>query len=241
MYLRLNSILFFESTGTTILFVHHSNSARRRKVRNPIVFKSLRSEPKDLNTSSSTEWAGLSILSEMSGLRNHFCKHLSTCRNDFVKERSVATNMVGFLQKIYQALDDNSNEHISALCTDFSKTFHTVPHFELMKKVADIWAGGCLLEVLANYRDKPKQVLRVDNVSSKTIDITSSVAQSFLVCRYGSAFLWMIFQLSSSLAILFSLRIMSNSWHTEVLRQNSIWPQTSCTMGERKQDSVVPK
>ena len=69
----------------------------------------------------------------------------------FVKERSVATNMAGFLQKIFQALDDNSTEQIVALYTDFSKASDKVPYFGLMKKVADIGIGGCLLELLANY------------------------------------------------------------------------------------------
>ena len=69
---------------------------------------------------------------------NNFCKHLSICQHRFVKERSVATNINGFLQKVYQALDDNSIEQIVAFYADFSEAFDKVPHFELMKKVADV-------------------------------------------------------------------------------------------------------
>ena len=47
----------------------------------------------------------------------------------------VATNMVSFIQKIYQALDDNSNDQIVVFYTDSSKAFDKVPQFELMKKV----------------------------------------------------------------------------------------------------------
>ena len=90
---------------------------------------------------------------------DHFRKHLSICQRGFVKVRSVATNMVGFLQKIYQELDDNSNEQILAFKTDFSKAFDTDLHFELLKKVADIGVGVCLLEVLANYLDEHKQTM----------------------------------------------------------------------------------
>ena len=52
--------------------------------------------------------------------------------------------MVGFLQKIYQSLDDNSNEKNVAFLIDFSKVLSKVRHFELIKKIADIRVGGCL-------------------------------------------------------------------------------------------------
>ena len=107
--------------------------------------------------------------------------HLSFCRHGFVEERSVATNMVGFPQKIYQPLDDNSNKHIVAFYTDFSKAFDKVPHFELLKKVANIGVGSCLLEVLASKFDERMQFVRVANVSSKTFDITSGVPQGSLL------------------------------------------------------------
>ena len=76
--------------------------------------------------------------------------------------------MAGFLQKIYQALDDNSKEQIVAFYTDFSKAFDKFPHFEQIQKVADIGVGGCLLEVLANYLYGRKQFVRLDNVYSRT-------------------------------------------------------------------------
>ena len=106
---------------------------------------------------------------------------MSTCQRGFVKERSVATSMVGFLQKNYQALDVNSNEQIVALFIDFSKALGMFSHFELMKKVANIGVGGCLLEVLANYLDVRKKFMRVDNVSSRTLDMTSGVLQGSLL------------------------------------------------------------
>ena len=48
-----------------------------------------------------------------------------------------------------------------------------------MKNLAGIGVGCCLLEVLANYLDGRKQFVRVDNVSSTTLDITSGVPQGF--------------------------------------------------------------
>ena len=89
--------------------------------------------------------------------------------------------MVGFLQKIYQALDDNLNEQNTALYARFWEAFDEVPHFEPMKKIAEIGVGGCLLEVLANCLNGRKQLVRADNVSSKTLDITSGVPQGSLL------------------------------------------------------------
>ena len=65
------------------------------------------------------------------------------------------------------------------LFKQFLKSLRMVPHFELMKKVAGFGVGGCLLEALANYRDRWKQFVRVDNVS-KTLHITSCVPQGSL-------------------------------------------------------------
>ena len=62
--------------------------------------------------------------------------------------------MVGFLHKIYQALDDN--KQVLVFYTNFSKTFDEASHFELMKKVVNIGVRDCLLEVLAHYLDRDK-------------------------------------------------------------------------------------
>ena len=111
----------------------------------------------------------------------HFRKHFSICQHGFVNERSVANNMVGFLQKIFEALDDISNEQFVAFYTDFSKVFDKFPKFELMKNVADIGVGSCLFNVLANYFERRKQFVKVDSFSSKTLDITSGIPRGSLL------------------------------------------------------------
>ena len=64
--------------------------------------------------------------------------------------------------------------------TDFSKTFDKVPHFELMKKVPDNGVQDFLLEIMVKHFDERKQFVRVINVSSKRLDITSDVTQGSL-------------------------------------------------------------
>ena len=46
-------------------------------------------------------------------LFDHFVKFLTKHQHGLVRTRSVTTNMLSFLQKIYQALDRNSNDDIT--------------------------------------------------------------------------------------------------------------------------------
>ena len=45
------------------------------------------------------------------------------------------------------------------------------------KKSPQIGIGGCLLEILINYLENRKQFVRIDNCSSRTLDVTSKVPQ----------------------------------------------------------------
>ena len=89
--------------------------------------------------------------------------------------------MLSFLKEIYEALDNDSNAEIVAFYTDFAKAFDKVPHFDLLKKVALIGIGGCMLEVLYVYLKNRKQFVRVDNISSKVLEVTSGVPQGSLL------------------------------------------------------------
>ena len=63
-----------------------------------------------------------------SPLYEHFKDHLSINQHGFVKKRSVMSNMLQFLNRIYKALDENPHDEIIAFYADFSKAFDKVPH-----------------------------------------------------------------------------------------------------------------
>ena len=111
----------------------------------------------------------------------YFAWYLTKHQHGFTKGRSVLTNMLSFLKEIYEALDNDSNAEIVAVYTDFAKAFDKVPHFDLLKKVALIGIGGCMLEVLYDYLKNRKQFVRVDNISSKVLEVTSGVPQGSLL------------------------------------------------------------
>lgn len=114
-------------------------------------------------------------------LYHHFTEFLCKNQHGFVKKRSVLTNMLSFLKQIYKAMDQNAEEDVIAVYTDFSKAFDKVPHKELITKVAGMGVGGCYLEVLIDYLHERKQFVRVDNVESTVLDVTSGVPQGSLL------------------------------------------------------------
>ena len=114
-------------------------------------------------------------------LYNHFQNFLNKSQHRVVRKRSVQTNMLLFLKRIYEALGHDPQSEIIAFYTDFSKAFDKVPHYELVQKLIDIGVGGCLLEILIDYLSDRRQYVRVDNTSSKILDITSGVPQGSLL------------------------------------------------------------
>ena len=93
----------------------------------------------------------------------------------------MQTNMLLFLKRMYEALDHDPQSEITAFYIDFSKAFDKVPHYELIQKLIDNGVGGCLLEILIDYLSDRRQYVRVDNSSSKILDITGGVPQGSLL------------------------------------------------------------
>ena len=107
--------------------------------------------------------------------------YLTKYQHGLYFRRSVLTNTLAFLQRIFESLDKYSKDEIIAFYTDFSKAFDKVPHHELLKKIAKTGVGGCLVQVLDDYLKNRKKFVRVDNVRSKTLDVTSGVPQGSLL------------------------------------------------------------
>ena len=89
--------------------------------------------------------------------------------------------MLLFLKTIFEAFDHDPQSENIAFYTDFSKAFDKVPHNELIQKLIDIGVRGCLIEILIDYLSDQRQYVRVDNTSSKILDIISGVPQGSLL------------------------------------------------------------
>ena len=116
-----------------------------------------------------------------SPLYEHFVTSLSSRQHGFVRQKSTITNMLAFLQAVYKALDKDQHSDVVAFYTNFSKAFDKVSHYLLLCKVASLGVNGCLLELLHDYLSDRKQIVRVDNVSSRPKDVTRGVPQGSLL------------------------------------------------------------
>ena len=102
-----------------------------------------------------------------------FEKRLSKHQHGFVRDNSVTTNMLSFMQKDLRG--KNTSDNIVTFLSDFSKAFDKVPLKELFIKVGQIGVGGCFLYVLVDYLHNRRQFVRADNTSSRILEITSGV------------------------------------------------------------------
>ena len=78
-------------------------------------------------------------------------------------------------------LDKDQHSDVVAFYTDSRKALDKVSHYLLLCKVASVGVNGCLLELLHDYLSDQKQIVRVDNVSSRPKDVTSGVPQGSLL------------------------------------------------------------
>ena len=137
-------------------------------------------------------------------LSAHFTNFFSSKQHGFVPKRSVYTNMLLFLTKIHEALDKNVQSEVFVFYTDFAKAFDCVPHYELLLKPGQIGIEGCLLEVLYACLNGREQFVRVGNIKSKPLPVTSGVPQGSLLgpilfciydlpdaLRFGEPFMFM--------------------------------------------------
>ena len=78
-------------------------------------------------------------------------------------------------------MDKNLHYEIMAFYSDFCKAFNQSSTFELLKKVAQMGVGGCFLELLYDSLKDRKQYMRVENATSKTLNVTSGLPQGSLL------------------------------------------------------------
>ena len=77
-----------------------------------------------------------------------FVEFVTKHQHGFIRKRSVTTNMLSFIQKVYEASDRNSNDDVTIFYSGFSKAFDKLPHKSLDQKLSQKGVAGCHFEVL---------------------------------------------------------------------------------------------
>ena len=113
-------------------------------------------------------------------LKNQLVNNVSQYQHGFLPRKSLTTNLLTYLDKVYDAYD-NSNTQIFAVYMDFAKTFDTVPHSTLLKKLGNLGIKGKLLDVIASYLHNRKQFVRFNGHESFLLAVLSGIRQGSLL------------------------------------------------------------
>ena len=95
----------------------------------------------------------------------------------FIKKKSVYTNLLNKLNKLFAAVDDTGTNEVTSFYTDFVKPFDKVPHAGLIVKLQRLGVSGCLLQILTDYLKEGKYFVRIGNTKYMTLNIKSGVPQ----------------------------------------------------------------
>ena len=112
-------------------------------------------------------------------LINHLSSSLSSWQHGFVTGRSTVTQMLCFLHRIGQALDNSLQSEIVYL--DLSKAFDTVSHSLLLQKLAAAGVNGSLCQWFTDYLTNRSKKVLIKGATSSSLPVLSGVPQGSIL------------------------------------------------------------
>ena len=97
----------------------------------------------------------------------------------FMRRKSTVLQLIIYLQAIYNNVDTNTDCY--ALYLDFSKAFDSVSHATLLAKLRLFGIGGSLLSLLSSYLSNRVQCVKLNNITSASLPVTSGVPQGSIL------------------------------------------------------------
>jgi len=114
-------------------------------------------------------------------IKNDMTEHLSeynvinNSQHGFTKGRACLTNLLEFLEEVYEKLDEG--RAVDMIYLDLAKAFYKVPHIRLAKKMEACGFGGNLLRWIENWLKDRRQRVGIRGAFSEWIDVISGVPQ----------------------------------------------------------------
>ena len=140
------------------------------------------------NIESICNYRSISCLSKLSlvferlpfnKLYDFFSPQLSGSQFGFMRRKSTVLQLIIYLQAIYNKVDTNTDCY--ALYLDFSKAFDSVSHETLLEKLRLFGIGGSLLRLLSSYLTNRVQCVKLNNIISASLPVTSGVPQGSIL------------------------------------------------------------
>lgn len=120
-------------------------------------------------------------------LEQNFTHLIIPNQHGFLKQKSIQTNMLTYIDFIYNNLENGFE--VDSVYTDFSKGFDKINHSLLLKKLYYYGISGNLLNWLDSFLTNRTQIVKINNTFSKPFRVTSGVPQG----GHLSPFLFNIF------------------------------------------------
>lgn len=110
-------------------------------------------------------------------LTDHLLRHnlLNGSQHGFMKNRSCQTNLLEFMDKILQLIDDGKPVDIFYL--DFAKAFDRISHKKLIQKLELYGISGKIKNWIQEWLTNRKQWVCINGCQSEERDVTSGVPQ----------------------------------------------------------------
>jgi hypothetical protein len=122
-------------------------------------------------------------------LSTRFRHALPEEQHGFIKKRSTITNLITHTEALQKSV--GSKRQRDVIYFDFSSAFDKVPHSRLIAKLKSLGISGQMLEWLHSFLKNRTQQVKIDDVLSEKVPVTSSVIQGshigpILFCLYIS-------------------------------------------------------
>ena len=104
---------------------------------------------------------------------------LSGSQFGFMRRKSTVLQLIIYLHAIYNNVDTNTDCY--ALYFDVSKAFDSVSHATLLAKLRFFGIGGSLLSLLSSYLTNRVQCVKLNNIISASLPVTSGVPQGSIL------------------------------------------------------------